>query len=58
MVGQSGAILYLIPQIIYCFKTITCSMAPLHSTVDGLKMKNRCRQKEGVTLKHLVPFTR
>ena len=39
MVGQSGAILYLIPQIIYCFKTITCSMAPLHSTVDGLKMK-------------------
>ena len=27
------------------------SMAPLHSLVDGLSIKNRCRQKEGVTLR-------
>ena len=26
-------------------------MAPLHSLVDDLGMKNRCRQKEGVTLR-------
>ena len=25
-------------------------MAPLHSLVDDLRMKNRCHQKEGVTL--------
>jgi hypothetical protein len=27
-------------------------MAPLHSLVDGLKMKNRCRPKEGGALRH------
>ena len=55
MVGQSGAILYLMPQMIYRYKTMTCSMA---LTVDGLRMKNGCRQKEGVTLRHIVPFIR
>ena len=27
-------------------------MAPLHSLVDNVRMNIRCRQKEGVTLRH------
>ena len=30
--------------------TMTYLMPPLHSLVDNLRMRNRCRQKEGVTL--------
>ena len=36
----------------YSLLSITYLMALLHSLVDGLEMKNRCRQKEGVTLRH------
>ena len=31
--------------------TMTYSTAPLHSLVDGLRMKLRCHQKKGVTLR-------
>ena len=31
---------------------MTFSMAPMHSRVDGKSMKNKCYQKEGVTLRH------
>ena len=30
---------------------MTYLMVPLHSLVNGLRMKNRCRQEEGVTLR-------
>ena len=30
---------------------MTTSMTPLHSLVEGLRIKNKCHQKEGVTLR-------
>jgi hypothetical protein len=31
-------------------------MALLHSLVDGLRIQNKCHQKEGVTLKSLLSY--
>ena len=44
MIGQSGAILYLLPHMISHFLAVAYLMAPLHPLVDGLKMKNMCGQ--------------
>ena len=37
---------------------MTYLIAPVHSLVDGLRMKNRCYQKEGATLRHRGYFNR
>jgi hypothetical protein len=49
--GRSGVILY---KAAYdqSLLTMTYSMALLHSLIVGLEMKYRCRQKEGVALRH------
>ena len=48
--GQSGVILYLMPHMIKYVLTLTYSMALLHSLVDGLRVRNRCHQKEDLTI--------
>ena len=50
MIGQSGAI--LLPHMISHFSAVPYLMAPLHSLVDGLKMKNMCGHIVGATFRH------
>ena len=51
MNGQNGAIYFILNFAEdLSLLTMSYSMAPLNALVDGLRMKNRCHQKEGVTL--------
>ena len=49
MNGENDAIVYLIAHITNHFKANLLD-GTLHSLVDNFRMRNKCRQKEGVTL--------